>query len=455
MNAARWLLLSALCLGLVHLLILPPWMGEDEPWQFDYVENVARGHRPLAAWELGPMWKKERLGEHPAGVLWATYQLADLTPEEAYATQAEIVGSMRAEHFGERVDHDPRAAEPRTWDEFQGRGGHYHAYAQPGLYYLLVGNLLKVGAGWEIRSRLYLARAFSLLCYLGVVWIAIALTRLATSDRRTIFLAGLLAAWWPMHVRQAAVVNNDVLVKTFVGLTILCSARFALRDAGWRHLALAGLFLLAGLATKTTAVGAVGVIGLALLFARRVSPRVRWIAFGGVLALLAVAAVSWFAINNNAIPHTLERFVQRVSQGASPQKLEHLLVTAVGTTNWESRWLPSAFYPALGIFVSVGAALALVRLTRRTDELQRRAILFCLGTVGAQIGLIVLHGEAHGRYLFPMIPAIAALLAVGYTAFEARLRTVPFVVAAAVVLLFETWFLWGELVPNHYLIWGA
>ena len=96
MNAKRWLLVAASLLGAVHLLLLPPWMGEDEPWHFDYVKNVAEGHRPLAAWELGEIWKKEWLAEHPAGVWWATYHLADLAPEEAYATQAEIVADAES-----------------------------------------------------------------------------------------------------------------------------------------------------------------------------------------------------------------------------------------------------------------------------------------------------------------------------------------------------------------------
>jgi len=456
MNAQRWLLVSALLLGAVHQLVLPPWMGEDEPWHFDYVTNVSKGHRPLAAWELGEHWKKEWLAEHPAGIWWATYLLDDLTIEEAYETQGAIVASMRAEHFSERVDHDPRAADPKTWDEFQGSGGHYHSYTQPGLYYVLSGALLSASGTADAVTGLYWVRGLSLLGYLLVVWITISLARLVTTDERLVLLAGIVVAWWPMHARQAAVVTNDVLVKVFVGVVILCCARFAKHRGGWRDLALAVVFLAAGLLTKTTAAGAVGALGASLLLARGLSRRTRWLAFVGVLGLVVAVGTLWLLTSNNAVPRTLERLIERVSRGASPTKLRQLLVTAVGTTNWESRWLHPGVYQAVGFALLAGFVVALGRTVRSAAGVSPRMVVFCLLTALAQIALIVLHGEAHGRYLFPVLPALAVLIAVGFgSALPARWRDASFVGTVLLFGLFETWFLWGELVPNHYLVWGS
>ena len=452
----KWLMLSALLLALAHHWVLPPWMGEDEPWHFDYVTNVSEGHRPLAAWELGPVWKKEWLAEHPAGVWWATHHLADMTHDQAYATQAKIVASMRENRFAERVDHDPRAADPRTWDEFQGSGGHYHAYAQPGLYYVVSGALLSLAGISDAETGLYFVRGLSLLTYLTIVWITVGLARLVASDERTVILAGILAAWWPMHVRQAAVVNNDVLVKVFVGASILFSARFAKERGGLRNLVWAILFLIAGLATKTTAIGALGALGSGLLLARGLPRRARWLAFGATLVVVGGIIVTWFLASNNAVPRTFERFLERVGQGASPTKLALLVATAIGTTNWESRWLDEIVYQLVELVLLGGLLLAAIGLAWRPPDVSRRMVLFCWAAALTQVVLIILHGEAHGRYLSPMLPAMAVLVAIGFTGVTPRRwRTGLLFATAASVAVFEAWFLWGQLIPNHYWIWGA
>ena len=38
------LLIAAVLHGLVYMLLLPPWMGEDEPWHVEYAHHLSTGH---------------------------------------------------------------------------------------------------------------------------------------------------------------------------------------------------------------------------------------------------------------------------------------------------------------------------------------------------------------------------------------------------------------------------
>ncbi len=40
------LLVAALLHAAAFLVLLPPWMGEDEPWQVEFASHVAAGHAP-------------------------------------------------------------------------------------------------------------------------------------------------------------------------------------------------------------------------------------------------------------------------------------------------------------------------------------------------------------------------------------------------------------------------
>jgi len=268
---------------------------------------------------------------------------------------------MRANRFCERVDHDPRHADPDTWDELQGSGGHFHSYNQPRAYYFLAGALVALSGASDVETGLLVARLLSLVCYLAVVGLTLAFARLVTSDDRVVLLAGVVAAWLPMHVRQAAVVNNDVLVKVFVAASLFFSARFVSERSGLRDLALAALLLGAGLLTKTTAAGAIAVLGAAILLHPGLPRRVRTVAVAVVVGLAIAAVLYWGVSNNAAMPRTFERFLARFEQGRSAQKLRLLLVTAVGTTNWESRWLAGWVYTLVGtVLVIGGVALTVV-----------------------------------------------------------------------------------------------
>ena len=96
-----WLLLAAAVLhGLAYFLLLPPWMGEDEPWHVEYAHHVATGHTP---WGGLPLAAKDR-EEMPFAHMQVRLRFAGLAPEEIAATEAEILDSMRGHDFWARVD---------------------------------------------------------------------------------------------------------------------------------------------------------------------------------------------------------------------------------------------------------------------------------------------------------------------------------------------------------------
>ena len=45
-RARSLLLIAAVFHGLVYVLLLPAWMGEDEPWHVEYTHHLATGHVP-------------------------------------------------------------------------------------------------------------------------------------------------------------------------------------------------------------------------------------------------------------------------------------------------------------------------------------------------------------------------------------------------------------------------
>ena len=69
--------------------------------------------------------------------------------------------------------------------------------------------------------------------------------------------------------------------------------------------------------------------------------------------------------------------------------------------------------------------------------------------------MIILRGVSAGRYLFPVLPAAAVLLAVGSHALGPKFTRKR--VAAGLVIgliAFDAMFLWRGLLVEQYLVWG-
>lgn len=442
--------------ALVYFVLSPPWMGEDEPWHFEYVEHVAHGRKP---WGGIPMAQQAPPGTDPRRLhatahLQVRQRFADISIEEVDATERAILASMRAHDFWRRVDWAGSETDVDTFDQV---AKNFSAMKQPPGYYLLAGAWLRLWSPESIEARLMCVRALSFLLYLATVAFGLAFLRTVIADERLALLGAALIAWFPMHARQASVVSNDVLVNTVLASVFWLCGRWLSGRSG----KLDGLWVLVacavGLSTKNTAASALAIVGLALALRVRTSADLRarlpWIS--AIALLAAVAFVVWIR-KSPTVPHSLQGFRLRVEQGFTLSALLETWRTWIGAFNWYSRDLPRSVYVGGAIVAAIGV-LGVVRTVRRPPaEIARAALVLCAAAIGVQYAMIVLRGVAAGRYFMPMLPAVALLAVAGLVAVwprEHRARAA----LGCIVLLFvlDAIFLWYGLVPNQYLLWNA
>jgi len=462
-RALRLLLVAALLHGLTYLLLLPPWMGEDEPWQLEYAHHVAAGGLPGRGWEFTYADVQDR----PLSQLFVLRRFDGADPERVARYQRAVIASLDEHRFPERVDFVQRHADPPSFDEVSVE---FSAVHQPPLYFALLGWLLRPFGELEPSLELRLARVPSLLCYLAVVALGLALARLAFDDPSARLLAGAIVAWLPLHARQAAVVNNDVLAKVVVAGVLLLAARLVTGRSRLRVVIPIVVLCGLGLVVKTTTAGGLGVAALALLLRADLGSDARGGALARVgalvrragpallvLAALAAAAVAvWLRFHNPALPKNVDAFLLRVRNGISWRATLELWGTSAGASNWQTRLMPAAAYVGFGAFAAASLVGALAAAVRRIPWVSRRVLLLCLAAVALQYGLLVLRGVAVGRYWIPVLPAWGVAAAAGLTAGVPE-RWRPRVAALCVLLLVvhAGWFLWGTLVVNQYAVWGS
>jgi hypothetical protein len=450
----RILMLAALLHGLAYLVLLPPWMGEDEPWHVEYAHHIASGHGAWGGHEM-------QFGDRELmtlSQLQIRRKIGGLDGPEIQRTQAELLDSMREHNFWSRVDW---ASWPAGAEQLDQVVETHTAAHQPPLYYLLGGGLLRLLRVGDVESQMWVLRGLGLLAYLAVVAATYALAWRVCSDPWIAVACALFAAWWPMHARQAGIANNDVLVKVFTAWILLLSVDMARGGITPRSLALALGLCVCALATKTTAAAALVPLGMALSWrggrhTRALQPGRRALLIGSLLALAAAGLAFWFLTDNPAIPRSLDNIHARLATATSPAFRAELMRTFLGTFNWYVRDLPAAVRStASGLLLLAGLGSVLVFLRAR-EGIERRALFFCLVMVLAQMALIGLRGVAAGRYLMPALPALSVLLVIGLLGplpVRWRPRAVGLLVMA--LFLFDGIFLWSSLMWNQYALWGG
>lgn len=443
------LVLAAACLvGALFQVLLPPWTGEDEPWHLEYAHHISRGHPP---WGGKPL-RAEDAKRLTISQLLVRERLAGLSEEEIVRVQAEIVASMRDAELFERIDWISWMGGARGFEEIQTA---FTATRQPPLYYVLGGVWLAALGIENVEHELIALRLLSLPAYLAVVALTGALARLALRERRAVIGAMLVAALWPIHARQAAVVNNDVLAKLLAAAVLYAGARF-LVGQGTRRTA-AGLVVLGalGLFTKTTTVAPLLVAMGALLWSRggRAGRRTLVAASALSIAVLAGGVLFWLALGSPVIPRHLGDLQGRLHAAMSEQLRKVLFETSIGQFGYYSRRFPDAVYPTAGIGLALAGLGLLFAWLRRGDVLVRRVLTYLAVAVVAQLVLIAMRGIGHGRYLLPLLPALAIFLAAGVvTAVPARRRNTALAVLAGALLLFDVVFVWYGLIRYEYFV---
>lgn len=451
------ILIAALLHGLTYCLLLPAWMGEDEPWHVEYAHHVSTGHMPWGGIEMHGAARPEDDDRSIMALsqLQVRRRLGGLQAYEISETQEAILDSMKEEDFFRRVDFAPWKGGTENFDQVQDA---FTATHQPPLYYMIGAAALKISNATTPIEELYVLRGVAFICYLIVVLFTFLIARLMTEDLWLVALAGFICAWIPMHARQAAVVNNDVLAKVVGGALLFAAARQLTNEK--RQLkpsAIASLLVLIAIAfvTKTTVFGCVLCAGLAYVTAPARGDAGKTLAAslacGGVLA---VGYGYWRATHSPSLPTSWGQLSERLEQGLSSTSFSELWRTSVGAFNWYSRDLPAGVTTLALTGFSLLLCAALWQL-RRPGKNDRGILTLCLLALITQYGLIAMRGVSAGRYLFPVLPAIATLLAVGVTNLGpkfTRRRVVAGVVIA--FLAMDAVFLWRGLLVEQYLVWG-
>ena len=452
------IIIAALIHGLSYFLLLPAWMGEDEPWHVEYAHHISTGHMPWGGIEMHGAARPEDDDRRIMALsqLQVRRRLGGLRAHEISETQEAILGSMKEESFYRRVDFAPWPGGTENFDQVQDA---FTATHQPPLYYMIGAAAIKILGAKTPLEELYVMRAIALVCYLALVSLTILIARLMTKDVWLVALAGFICAWIPMHARQAAVVNNDVLAKLIGGALIFAATRQLTKEK--RELDLPSIAWLIALIvvaflTKTTVFGCVLCAGIAYVTAPARGDAGKTLAAslacGGVLA---VGYGYWRATHSPSLPTSWGQLSERLGQGLSGTNFSELWRTSVGAFNWYSRDLQAG----VTSFALIGFSLLLLAglwQLRRPSGLDRGVLIFCLLTALTQFGLIALRGVSAGRYLFPVLPALAILLAVGATNLGPKItrhKVIAGVVIAFIAL--DAVFLWRGLLVEQYLVWGS
>jgi 4-amino-4-deoxy-L-arabinose transferase-like glycosyltransferase len=345
---------------------------------------------------------------------------------------------------------------------------------QPPLYYLLATPIFLL-----FNGSLTALRLFSLLLGAGVIALAYLAVREVAGDEIVPLLAAGFIAFIPQHIAMLAGVNNDSLAELLIALGLF----LVLRAGHESHSPYAFIHGRWPLAYKAWVFG--GVLGAAFLtkvqayvlapvFAayvwlqwrrRPVSERpgvLRWaaIVFGlasalGVLywgrnflvcGLWDVVCGNWHNRVVDGQPTPAEWLAMYGWWGSDVALLNRFFTFTFdsfwGVFGWMGVFMPSNVYLALQIFcvaVVIGVAAAARRWQTLTEAQRDGALLLTLSalvTVGLYLYYNVNFVQHQGRYLFPALIPLGAVVAVGLRQWGKWLRALRLPLAVEVAAPF-------------------
>jgi uncharacterized membrane protein len=449
----RLYLVAALVHALAYFFVVGPWMGEDEPWHFEYASYVADGYLPVG----GARTEPDDVRRWSTSAIQIRTNFRDLPYEVIDQRQREILASMAEHDYFARVDWAGAVRDRRDFDEVE---NFFTAGKQPPGYYALLGVWLALWPGDDLTGQLCWARSLSVVLYLLAAWGAWVFAHALFSDRWLALAAAVTIVWLPMNVRLGVIVTNDALARTLGALVFAACAVRLRTDGSPKVWLIAAALAVLGLMVKTTTVGLIGVLLFAFVLRVRAHggktlPRVLAIAAGAVVVLSSVAWVLYLR-HSPALPKNVTAFLGRIESGLSPATLGDLGRTLAGTFNWSSRTLPGSHYLVLGAIGAVALLSTLVLLKRAAAGVSRTILLLSLVGIAIQLALIVMRGLGHGRYLAPVFPAIGAVLVVGLLApWHRYWRPRIAVLYVLALVAYDALYLWGGLVPNEILVQGS
>jgi hypothetical protein len=289
---------------------------------------------------------------------------------------------------------------------------------------------------WPIRY----ARLATVLMSLITVIVCARIGFEATGRASTALLTGGLVAFLPQFTFRGSQVSNDALVTTMAACTVWGMVTIVRRGFTWRRGMLTAIALAAAWLTKINALCLVPAFALVIL-TEPVPWRKRLVymgVFGVTLALVAPWSIrnimlygDPFAIGAmpSAVPLLIvERPIDRHWLVTVPRET---FKTFVGYFGHATLKLPKLAYAAWLAFFAAGFA----GLAWRGRGISMRLALILLTIIAGACAIVVRinlqFDQPQGRYLFPALPAIALMIAMGLESWRVPAR--PTVAALAVV----------------------
>lgn len=424
-------LAAHLLLSLIYSVVIPPWEAHDEWAHYKYVEYVARH------WALPPAGTR----------LTTEYRYDEATQPPLYYLLAALPVALVDTSDGLRPVVNPYATTGT------GEGGVNMAVHDPLLEgWPWQGTILALHlARWAsvVMGTLGLLATYALARLLLVAaWPAARRSPEETHPSHFVgegfpVLALAIHAFSLQWLFVNSVVTNDVLIAALAGIVLYLGMRLVLRSAGIGNVL--GLGISSGLAllTKYTALALLPVALLAVTVAsvrtlrhqRAKLWRMAAAMLGFTLVLAAVAG--WFFWRNWQLygrlasrdPYLEANFWDRLSRPASlvqglpwhnvAPALRYGFRTFWASFGWGNVEAASWVYWLWGLLCLLGLAGFLTWLS---SQRSRKAVLaggFLLLQIVLSVALPLYRALLHettflrGRYLLPMLPAVAVILALG------------------------------------------
>lgn len=450
----------ALARGLLYAVVIPPWQAPDEPKHFEYARLVA---------------DKGRL----------------VTPQDrSVPLQQAIIDSMVHYRFWDLgYYHYPYdAANPpqkfnQVWVQIQAS-----TLWHPPVYYGMCAIVMWPWRAADVATQLYAMRLLSVLLFAGTVVMAF-LTAREIFPTNTALLIAIPASvlWQPTFTFISSSVNNDNLANLVMAGVIWLLVRWYMRGFTLlQGLAIVALLVLGTLTKRTTLFAwplAVAAVPL-YLWGRETSRWMRWAWLAGLGAVIAGtlgfialllggqggSLTSWLSSDLRWATDVLRnpdqyRLTDPTIYAAYAQSLFTTFWAAFG---WLSINLEKIWYLLLSL-INLFAVVGLALLTRRSwrgqvslSQRQKRALVLLAATFVLALGFVLfkaireqtfLPGDLpQGRYLFPVIVPISALLVTGLWQWvPVRYQHPALIAFLTALVMFDTWCLMGYILPAFYL----
>jgi hypothetical protein len=300
---------------------------------------------------------------------------------------------------------------PPQVESIQGTGalerGRFENY-QPPLYYMLVAGLGKAFSITRLEDLVLVGRFLGIFLFLGLLWIAVLISRAASLDNRFTGAALIFVALSGVFVRYTSLLGNEPLFWLFAGGMILITIRMwqdGFRLAHW--MTFAALSCLA-IYTKLTAVLLLPLPVLAL--AHHWKPRLT-VSLAGLYCIILVCVFPLWLRNFYSFGSLLPL---NAGFGDPSWRMPNLSTAIYAARSFIFPW-SEFWHGLLGLlFMLPFCIFAIHALIYREGwrTLVSQPVLFAVLViaVGSFLWLNTRYDQAEGRYLFTAWPALHILL---------------------------------------------